>query len=80
MGGGMVLQAISNHLLGNLLYCREEDEDFDQTQMMASVFGASVGPERPRSSSTVEAMPPEASAGGQKKKKKKKRWTLLGLR
>ena len=70
------------HATCAIALCREEDEDFGQSQMMANVFGASVGLERQRSSSTADSMSSEAGADGQKKKKKKKkRWTtFLGLR
>ena len=58
--------------------CREEDEDLDQSQMMANVFGGSLKSDRPRTSSTAK-VEQEAAVGGQKTKKKK-RWTWLGLR
>ena len=68
-------------LLGDrIALCREEDEDFGQSQMMASVFGESVQPERPRSSTDVVTAEDGGDGQTKKKKKKKKRWTWLGLR
>ena len=70
-----------NGLLGDCVaLCREEDEDFDQSQMMASVFGGSVQLEWPWSSTDVVTAEDGGNGQTKKKKKKKKRWTWLGLR